>query len=151
MRSSRFSTSRPRAARDSSVASGLLVSATRTSFQPTAVARLVAGVQDPARKVLEKHPGPDVVFDPLRDDLERDFPECLVRVRDGLDHHVHRRGGAARGQEQDRPEQPIGADAAGEERDGFPVGGQPAEADQQPGQERHRDRQAERLRDQGAA
>ena len=49
----------------------------------------------------------------------------------------------------DGPEQPVGADPARQQRDGFAVRGHPSEADQDTHQERHWDRQPERLWDQG--
>ena len=52
------------------------VSATRSRRQPASPGpRLVAGVEHPAREILEKHPRPNVRFDPLRDDVERDRQE----------------------------------------------------------------------------
>ena len=114
-----------------------------------AVGGLVARIEHPARKVLEEHSGADIVLHPLGDDLEGDFPEGLIRVRNRLDHHVHGDRGSAGGHEEHRPEQPIGADAAGEERHRLPIRRQPAKADQQSGEQRHRNGEAEGLGDQG--
>ncbi len=113
---------------------------------PPVAARVggVADVKDPARKVLEEHARPDVALDLLADHVEGDFPEFLVGVRDGLDHHVLGRGRGDEGHEHDRPEQPVGADAAGQQSHRLTIGGQAPEADQQARQQGHRNREAER-------
>ena len=89
-----------------------------------------------------------VVLDALRDHVVAQLPEALVGVRNRLDHHVQGRAGRDDGDHQDRAQQPVRADAAGQERHELAVGGQASEADQETDQERHRDREAERLRDQ---
>ena len=85
-------------------------------------------------------------LDPLRDDAEGDFAEGLVGVRDGDDHDVAGRKRRQHRQETDRPKQPVWAHAAGQQRHRLPVPGHPAEANQDPHQDRHRNREPERLR-----
>ena len=110
---------------------------------------LLAGVQHPARELLVEHARPNVGLDRLRHDGEGDFPEGLVGVGNGDDHHVggHRR--RDEGQGNDGPQQPVGADATGQQRDRLPVAGHPPEADEDPHQDSHRDGQPERLREEG--
>ena len=109
---------------------------------------LVARIQHPVRKLVEKDAWLDVAFDLLRQDLEGDLAEFLVRVRDGDDHHPHRDRRRRQRQAHDRPEQPIRADATRQQRHRFPVGRQPAEADEDAHEKPHRNRQPERLRHQ---
>ena len=55
-------------------------------------------------------------------------------------------GGADDGEQHDRTEQPVGADAAGHQHDDLAVARQPAERDQDADQQRHRNGQPERRR-----
>ena len=117
---------------------------------PAAARRQVADVDHALRKVLEEHTGLDAALQPFRHDTEGDFPEFLVGVRQRHDRLVCRRGGADQRDKRDRPDEPQQADAAGLHRDEFAVRGEPAETHQDPQQHGHRDRQAERLRQQQA-
>ncbi len=117
-------------------------------FLPARLAgiRLLLRVQHPARKILVEDPGLDLRFDPLRDDAEGDFAEGLVGVRDGDDHDVAGRKRRQHRQETDRPKQPVWAHATGQQRHRLPIPGHPPEANQDPHQDRHRNREPERLR-----
>ena len=139
-------TSRPRLAMIESTASGLVVSATaRPSSRPPAASS--AGRGPSSGNSSKKTCGRTSLSTCLRDDVEQRSggrsgwrPECR-------DHHVQSGRRRHGGEDQDRPEQPVGADAAGQERHRFAVAGHPAEPDQEPDQERHRDGQPEGLRD----
>ena len=60
--------------------SGLLGVGDEHVLPPDAVGRFVAGVEHPAREILEEDPRVDVVFDLLGDDFEGDLPEGLIGV-----------------------------------------------------------------------
>ena len=109
----------------------------------------IADEEHAVREVLEEDAGLDLALGPLGDDVVPDFPGRLVRVGDGPDHHVERRGGGQDPEQDGRPEDAGDADAAGLEGDPFAVAREPAEADQQTDQQRHRDGDGEGLRQQG--
>ncbi len=79
----------------------------------------------------------------------------VVRTRNawlasGMSSHqdVHVQAARHDRQQEHRPEDPERAHAARQQRHGLAVAGQPAEPHQQPGEEGHRKRQPERLRQQ---
>ena len=115
---------------------------------PARLARLgvIPGIQDPVGKVLKEHPRLDVAFDLLAERRKEDFAVLLVGVRDRRNHHVKRRGGRDARERQHGSKQPVRADTAGQQRDCLAIGRQPAKANQQPDQQRHRNRQAQGLR-----
>ena len=108
----------------------------------------VADVEHAVRKAREKDARLDVALGPGGDDVERDLAERLVRVGQGDDRFVGRRGARDEGEKRDRTEDPEDADAAGLERDKLAVGREAAQAEQHAVQQRHRNGDAERLRDQ---
>ncbi len=110
--------------------------------------RQIADVDHPAREVREKELGPYVVFHLLRDDRVGELAEGLVCVGNGLEHDPEMRRAGEGCQEEQRSEQPVWADAARQERDRFAIAGHATEADERADQERHGDRQPERLRNQ---
>ena len=75
-------------------------------------------------------------------------PERLVRVRQRVNRFVGRRGGGDHGQQRDRPHDAEQADAARLQRDELAIRRQPAQAQQHAVEQRHRDRDAQRLRHQ---
>jgi hypothetical protein len=107
---------------------------------------LLLGIKRPVRELVEKDARLDVAFHLLREDVEHDRPIALVRVRDRLDHHEHRRRRGDARQEHHRTQQSIGADAARQQRDRLAIRRHPSEADEQPYEERHGNRQSQRLR-----
>ena len=113
---------------------------------PTAGRRDLADVDHAVGELLEEHARLDVALGARRDDIERDFAVPLVRVRQRDDHDVGGRRGRQYGGDAERSENPEHADAARLQRDDFAVGRQPPEPDQNREQQRHRDRDAERLR-----
>jgi hypothetical protein len=115
---------------------------------PAAAGFDASDVQDLAREPFEEETGLDVVLRGLLEQPVAALPERLVPVRDELDHHVEVGRQDDEAQRTDGPEQPPGADAAGEQGHALAVSGEPAQGHQHPGQERHRNRDAERLRQQ---
>ena len=108
--------------------------------------RFVPRVQHPVREILKEDARLDIALDLLAEGGKKDLAVPLVGVRDRLDHHVHGRGHGDAGEDEDGTQQPVGADAAGQERDRLTVRREPPKADQQADQQSHRDRQAEGLR-----
>ncbi len=115
---------------------------------PSALARwrLVVGIEDPVRELVEEHPGADVAFGLLDEDLVEDLLIPLVAGRQRPDHHVQGDQRRGRRDQHYRPEQPVRAHAAGQERHAFAVAGEPPEAYQQPDEEPHRNGDPEGLR-----
>ena len=105
----------------------------------------VAHEQDAVRKLAEEDARLDIAFGLGRDDVERNLPERLVGVRQRDDHDVGGGGARRHGQHDDRTQHPEQADAAGLQDDELAVGRQPAQADQDAEQQRHRDRDPQRL------
>ncbi len=114
--------------------------------QPTAARPRVFHVEHLAGKAFVEHPGLDVGIRLLAQEPRRDVLERLVAGRNQVDHHVERQARHHQGEQEHGPQQPERIDAAGEQRHGFPIARQPAEGHQEPGQEPHRDGQAQRLR-----
>ena len=79
---------------------------------PAAFAGVAPGIERPVGKLLVEDPRLDFPFDLLGKDFEQDLAIALIRVRNGLDHHVHGGRGRHGGQDQDRAQQPVRADAA---------------------------------------
>jgi hypothetical protein len=115
---------------------------------PPAARHLIADVDHAIGKLVEEHAWLDVAFCLRGDDAERDLAECLVAVRQRDDRDVRVGGGGGGGQNGHRAEQSQEADAARLERDEFTIARQPAEPDEDADEQRHRDIDAEGLRQQ---
>ena len=109
----------------------------------------LANVEHDVGEILEEHPRPDFALGAVHRNLGADLAEGLVAVRHRLQHHPRGRAPAEHGEDQQRLEQAIRADAAGHHHHEFAIGGEPAEAHQQTDQQRHRNRQGQCLRQQG--
>ena len=108
--------------------------------------RLVPRVQHPVREILKEDARLDIALDLLAEGGKKDLAVTLVRVRNRLDHHVHGGGHGDAREDEHWTKQPVGADAARQERDRLTVRREPAQAYQQADQQSHRDRQPEGLR-----
>ena len=115
---------------------------------PAARRHYVADVDDAAGEALIEGARLDVAFRLGRDDAERDLAEGLVGVRQRHEQHVLVGGERDDGQDGDRPQRAEDADAARLQRHELAVGRQPAEPHQDAVEQRHRDRDAQRLRHQ---
>jgi hypothetical protein len=115
---------------------------------PTGLRLDVTHVHHAIREAREEDERLDVALSPRRDDVVGDLPVSLVGVGERDDHVVGGGGAGNQREERDRPEDPEHADAARLERDELAVRRQAAQAQQDPVQQRHRNRDAQRLRDQ---
>ena len=112
---------------------------------PAPAGRQAPDVDHPVGEVLEEHAGLDAALDARRHHAEGDFPEGLVALGQGDDGLVG--GGGGRHDRDDRhgTDQAGQADAARLKRHELAIRRQPAEADEDAEQHRHRDGQAQRL------
>ena len=108
----------------------------------------VADIDHMVGEVLEEDARLHVVFYPVGDDVGRDFPEALVGVGECNNRLVGRCGRGQGGQQDHRPEQAERADPAGLHGDELAIGRLPPQTDEDAQQDRHRNRDAERLRQQ---
>ena len=119
---------------------------------PARLARLgvIPGYRTQFGKILKEHPRLDVAFDLLAERREEDLTVLLVGVRDRRNHHVQRAAVAT----------PASAGTGRSSRYGLTPQASSATAsrsadsrprpNQEPDQQRHRDRQAQGLRESGA-
>ena len=115
---------------------------------PTALRRQIADVDHVIGKVLEEDLRLDVPLQRLGDDAEGELAEFQIGVGQ-RDNRLVSGGGRADDRHQEhRTQQPHQADAARLHRDELTIGGQSSEPDQNAEQHRHRNRDAERLRQQ---
>ena len=108
----------------------------------------VARVEHAVGEVLVEDAGLDVAFGTGGDEVERELAKRLVRVGQGGDRLVRGRAGREHGEERDRTHDAKDADAARLEGDELAVGRDPPEAEEDAVEQRHRNRDAERLRKQ---
>ena len=102
--------------------------------------------QDLAWEPFVEHARLDLLRRLLGDQVHDDLDKGPVAGRNALDHHVERQASDQERHDEGRPEDPPQADAAGQEGNGFAVGGQSSKGDQESDQEGHRQRDAEGLR-----
>ena len=112
---------------------------------PAAARRDVAHVEDAVREVREEDARLDVALRAGRHHVEGELAEGLVRVRQRHDRLVGGRRGRQDGEQRNRAHQAEDADAAGLQRHELAVRRQASEAEQHAEQQRHRDRDAQRL------
>ena len=108
--------------------------------------RCVTDVEHAVGEVLEEDSRLDFVFGSSRYHAVDDLAEGLVGGRHRDEHDVARRGPGQHRDQQHGPQQAIDADAARLKRDRLAIGRQAAEGDQEPDEQRYRDRDRQRLR-----
>ena len=115
---------------------------------PAEPGRHLARVNHDVGEVLEEHARLHLAFRHRGDDPEGNFSERLICRRKRDNHDIGGGRGAEEREEDERPQQTREADAAGLERHDFAVSGEASEGNQHADEQRHGNRDAERLRHQ---